>query len=79
MSAQLAQGLFPDLRVIRRGCKIQSVQREATGLQACVVAGDAVGGHHRAMWIPRGLGKCLRDCRKRDRNHKRTDVDETLQ
>ena len=89
MSAQLAQGLFPDLRVIRRRCKIQSVQREATGLQACVVAGDAVGGHHRAMWIRRGFsrrfsgrslpqGSDLQDCRKSDRHHNSTRGNETL-
>ena len=43
MSAQLAQGLLPDPRVIRRGLEIQAVQREAADLRARVVAGEAVG------------------------------------
>ena len=51
MSAQLAQRLLPDLRVIRRGLEVQAVQREATDLRARVVAGDAVGVQHRAMLI----------------------------
>ena len=43
MSAQFAQGLLPDLRVIRRGLEVQAVQREAADLRARVVAGEAVG------------------------------------
>ena len=54
MSAQFAQRFLPDLRVIRGGLEVQAVQREAAGLRARVVAADAVGVQHRAMWIRRG-------------------------
>ena len=41
-SAQFAQRLFPDLRVLRRSLEVQTVQREPAALHARVVARGAV-------------------------------------
>ncbi len=59
MSAQLAQGLLPDLRVVRRSLEVEGVERDAAGFQARVVAGDAVGVQHRAMLIGTDCGSGL--------------------
>ncbi len=83
-SAQLAQGLFPDLRVIRRGLQVQAVERDAAALQARVVAADAVGIQHRAMWIRRGSGgrlphgSVLQKRQRGDQNHHSARKNETL-
>ena len=88
MSAQLAQRLLPDLRVIRCGLEVQAVQREAADLRAAVVAADAVGIQHRLMWSH--LGRCrrssgslsrgsgLQECRRGDQSQNSTCVKETL-
>src|SRR5207247_6214855 len=60
MSAQLAQRLLPNFRVIRCGAcglEVQGVQCEAADLRAAVVAADAISIQKRLMWIgrlPRG-------------------------
>ena len=50
----LRRGFLPDLRVIRGGFEVQSIERKATGLQARVVAGDTVGIEERPMRIRDG-------------------------
>src|SRR5437660_310456 len=84
MSAQFAEGLFPDLCVIGCGLEVQRVEREAARFQARAVAGDAVGVQHRAMLIRRGDGGSLPyssglEKRQRgDQNQQSTRKNETL-
>jgi len=83
-SAQLAQGLLPDLRIIRRGLEIEAVQRDATGLHARVVAADAVSVQHRAMLIRSACRRSLphspvlQNRQRGDQNHQSTRKNETL-
>ncbi len=48
-SAQFADHFFPDVGVRRDGAKIHGVQREAAGLEALVVTGDAILVEDRAV------------------------------
>src|ERR1019366_6578209 len=56
VAAELAESLLPDLRVVGGALEVEGVECDAAGFQARVVAGDTVGGQHRAVWIGRGGG-----------------------
>ena len=47
----LRSAFSPDLRIIRGGLEIQTVEREAADFQSGVVAADTVAVQYRAMWI----------------------------
>ena len=51
MSSQLPKRLLPDLRVIRRGLEIQTLQHNAADPGTGVVAGDAIGIQHLLMGL----------------------------
>ena len=51
MSSQLPKRLLPDLRVIRRGLEIQTLQHNAAHPGTGVVAGDAIGIQHLLMGL----------------------------